>query len=210
MARTTPTIFNISLARFPMPAKLLFTAVLLTLGTGYIFAIGNIALKVGFAPDEVATKYYGNEASRQAIEDIEAGDATGEAGVEEGEEFSFDDLDDQEGMSDEPIVPIPTFETLVAEGHFHLFGYTSIFFLCGLVLLFAELPAMLKNVLIVAPFAASVLDTWSILLTRFVGPGFAWMLIISGMVMSLSFLLVFVIGIYQLWFLKNHEEPVTQ
>ena len=204
MSHTIPTIFNISLAKLPMPAKLLFTAVLLTLGTGYIFAIANIALKVGFTSEEVATKYYGNEASRQAVEDIENQAGETEAGIEEGEEFSFDDLDEQEGMSDEPIVPIPTFETLVAEGHFHLFGYTSIFFLCGLILLFAEIPGMLKNILIVAPFAASVLDIWSILLTRFVGPGFAWMLIISGMVMALSFLLVFVIGIYQLWFLKSH------
>ena len=55
MAQTIPTIFNISLAKLPMPAKLLFTAVLLTLGTGYIFAIANIALKVGFTSEEVAT-----------------------------------------------------------------------------------------------------------------------------------------------------------
>ena len=87
--KTIPTIFNISLARFPLPAKLLFTAVLLTLGTGYIFAISNIALKVGFAPDEVATKYYGNEASRQALEEIEAADPSGEASIEEGEEIQL-------------------------------------------------------------------------------------------------------------------------
>jgi hypothetical protein len=65
---------------------------------------------------------------------------------------------------------------------------------------FAEIKPWLKNALIVAPFAASVLDIWSMLLTRFLGPGWAWLLIVSGMVMSLSFLLVFVIGISQLWF----------
>lgn len=186
-----------------MPAKLLLTAVLMTLGTGYLFAISNIALKIGFTQQEVALRYYGNESSRDALRELEedTGDAT-ESGVVEGETFSFDDLEQDDAIASEAIVSIPTMETLVSEGHFHLFGYTSIFFLCGLVLLFAEINPTLKNTLIVAPFVASVLDIWSMLLTRFIGPGWAWLLIISGMIMSLSFLLVFVIGISQLWFTR--------
>ena len=198
-------VFSLRLSRMPMPAKLLFTAVLLTLGTGYLFAISNIAMKIGFFPDDVALKYYGNEVSREVIEALEnedVPDATEET-VIEGDEFSFDDLEEQTEAADERIVPIPTFETLVSEGHFHLFGYTSIFFLCGLVLLFAELKSWFKNTLILAPFIASVLDIWSMLLTRFVGPGFAWMLVISGTVMAISFLLVFLIGMKQLWFTKE-------
>ncbi len=188
-------LFNQRLAGLPLPARLLLTAVLMTLGTGYLFALTNVALKVGFTSDDVALHYYGNETSRKALEPApEAG-----AGEEE-EALSFDDLD--AAVPDEPIVSVPTVEALVTEGHFHLFGYTSIFFLCGLVILFAALPLWLKNTLIVAPFAASVLDIWSMLLTRFFGPDFAWMLMISGFVMALSFVCVFVIGIYQMWFQK--------
>ena len=200
---------NLRLSKMTVPLKLLFTAVLMTLGTGYLFAISNIALKIGFTQEQVALKYYGNETSREALRELEndAAPVEGEAGVVEEEAFSFDELDESAAAS-EPIVSIPTMETLVSEGHFHLFGYTSIFFLCGLVVVLAVLPVWLKNTLIVAPFVASVLDIWSMLLTRFVGPGFAWMLIISGMVMSLSFLMVFVIGIYQLWFLHN-DPPQT-
>lgn len=202
---------NIRLSKMSMPLKLLFTAALMTLGTGYLFAISNIALKIGFSQQEVAMRYYGNEASRRALQELEQ-DTTpsdSEAGVVEEEAFSFDELD-EDAAATESIVSIPTMETLVSEGHFHLFGYTTIFFLCGLVVVFADLPNWLKNTLIVAPFAASVLDIWSMLLTRFVGPGFAWLLIISGMVMSLSFLLVFVIGIYQLWFLHESKPEVIQ
>lgn len=198
-------VFALRLSHLPMPAKLLLTAVLFTLGTGYLFAIGNIFFKIGFFPDEVALKYYGNPSSREAIEALQNDtppDATEETLIE-GDSFSFDDLEQETGSSDDPIVPIPTLETLVSEGHFHLFGYTSIFFLCGLVLLFSELTAWLKNTLILAPFVASVLDIWSMLLTRFIGPGFAWMLVISGTVMAVSFLLVFLIGIKQLWFTKT-------
>ncbi|MDZ4700727.1 MAG: hypothetical protein SH809_13540 [Rhodothermales bacterium] len=198
------------LSRLPMAFKLLFTAALMTLGTGYIFALSNIALKIGFSPDQAAERYYGNEASRRVMEGLEETPVEGEAGVsEESEEFSFDDLDTDESMSDEPIVSIPTFEALVSEGHFHLFGYTTIFFVCGLVIALADLRGWLKNALIVAPFAASVLDIWSMLLTRFVGAGFAWLLVVSGMVMAMSFLLVFVIGIYQLWFLHPHTNDIS-
>lgn len=193
---------DIRLSTMPMSVKLLFTAVLLSLGTGYLFAIGNISLKVGFSPEDAALKYYGNETSRAALEEMTNTEVSSEdAGVSDAEEFSFDDLEEQEADS-EPLVPVPTFEALVTEGHFHLFGYTSIFFICGLIIVFAAIPRWFKGTLILAPFIASVLDIWSMLLTRFVGPGFAYLLIVSGMIMAVSFLLVFVISIYQLWFQK--------
>ncbi|MDA0378667.1 MAG: hypothetical protein O3C45_08285 [Bacteroidetes bacterium] len=194
---------DIRLSNMPLSVKLLFTAVLFSLGTGYLFALGNIALKVGFTPEEAALKYYGNETSRAALEEMTDTEVSAdEAGVSEAEEFSFDDLEEQEAES-EPLVPVPTFEALVTEGHFHLFGYVSIFFICGLIIIFAAIPRWLKGTLVLAPFIASVLDIWSMLLTRFVGPGFAWLLVISGTIMALSFLLVFVISIYQLWFQKS-------
>ncbi len=202
---------SIRLAHLPQSAKLLLTAALLTLGTGYLFAISNIALKIGFTQEEVSLRYYGNEASRRALEELESAAAPAEeSGVVEEESFSFDDLEEDAAVADEPIVSIPSFEALVSEGHFHLFGYTTIFFVCGIIMVFADIRPWLKNTLIIAPFAASVLDIWSMLLTRFLGPGFAWLLIISGMVMSLSFLFVFVIGIYQLWFLHDTKESVNQ
>lgn len=197
---------DIRLSNMPLSVKLLFTAVLLSLGTGYLFAIGNISLKVGFSPEDAALKYYGNETSRAALEEMTNTEVSSEdAGVSDAEEFSFDDLEEQEAES-EPLVPVPTFEALVTEGHFHLFGYTSIFFICGLIIVFAAIPRWLKGTLILAPFIASVLDIWSMLLTRFVGPGFAYLLIVSGMIMAVSFLLVFSISIYQLWF----QKPATR
>ena len=54
----------------PLSVKLLFTAALLSLGTGYIFALSNVALKVGFSPEDATLKYYGNEASRAALEEM--------------------------------------------------------------------------------------------------------------------------------------------
>ncbi len=196
---------GLRLQHLPLPFKLLLTAALMTLGVGYLFALTNVVIKVGFTQERVAGKYYGTEASRQALQEIERGVPSGESGIVEEESFSFDDLEEDPTVSSEVITSIPSFEALVSEGHFHLFGYTTIFFVAGFIIAMAELRMWLKNTLILAPFIASVLDIWSMLLTRFAGPGFAWLLIISGMVMSLSFLLIFVIGLYQIWFLKEHK-----
>ena len=194
---------NIKLSNIPLSVKLLFTAALLSLGTGYIFALSNVALKVGFSPEDATLKYYGNEASRAALEEMTNDTVSADdAGVSESEELSFDDMEADQAES-EPLVPVPTFEALVTEGHFHLFGYVSIFFICGLIIVFADIPRWLKGTLVLAPFLASVLDIWSMLLTRFISPNFAYLLIISGMIMALSFLLVFVISIYQLWFIPE-------
>jgi len=196
---------NIRLSNMPLSVKLLFTAALMSLGTGYLFALSNVALKVGFTPEEATLKYYGNESSRAALEEMTDTEVSAdEAGVSDAEEFSFDDFEEAEADS-EPLVPVPTFEALVTEGHFHLFGYVSIFFICGLIIVFANIPRWLKGSLVLAPFIASVFDIWSMLLTRFVGPGFAYLLIFSGMIMALSFLLVFVISIYQLWFIPQPQ-----
>ena len=197
---------NLRLSKMPLSVKLLFTAALLSLGTGYLFAMSNVALKVGFTPEEATLKYYGNEASRAALEEMTDTEVSAyEAGVSGEEEMSFDDFEAAEAES-EPLVPVPTFEALVTEGHFHLFGYVSIFFICGIIIVFADIAKWLKGTLVLAPFIASVFDIWSMLLTRFVSPNFAYLLIFSGMIMAMSFLLVFVISIYQLWFIPETAE----
>lgn len=192
------TLWDTGLRRLPVTVRLLFTATLMTMGMGYLFALANLALAIGFTPVKIVEHYWGNEATQQAmaaegqVEDVE-------------EEMSFDDFETEQEES-EPIVAIPSFESLVAEGHFHLLSYAMIFFICGFIVSMAELPQGLKNTLILAPFVGSVFDIWSILLTRFFGYPFAWMLMISGATMALSFAAVFGISIYQMWFFESSEE----
>lgn len=196
-SRHTPTLFNAHLRLLPTQFKLLFTAVLWTLATGYLFALTNLALSVGLDQAKVVEHYWGNQATQEELKARAEGAAPA---ASSSEEMSFDDL--ETAVPTEPIVAVPSFSSLVAEGHFHLFGYTFIFFLCALIISFAELDHRLRNTLILAPFVASVFDIWSILLTRFVGPGFSWLLMASGTVMGLSFGAVFVISNYQMWLMK--------
>jgi len=182
-----------------MQYKLLFTAVLCTLGTGYLFAMMNLALSVGLTPAKVIEHYWGNETTQQDLR-AKATVADAPAEASKVEELSFDSLEAETAA--EPILAVPSFPSLVAEGHFHLFGYTFIFFLCAFIICFAELAPWLRNTLILAPFIASVFDIWSILLTRFVGPMFSWVLMLSGSAMGLSFIAVFFISMHQMWFMK--------
>lgn len=200
------TLFSVRLRELPLNVKLLFSAVLLTLACGYLFALTNLALQVGLTPAKAVEHYWGNEATQAQLkaEQAKAAQPAAAEGAEAAkpanseEELSFDSLEKES----EPILPVPSFKSLAAEGHFHMFGYTFLFFLCAFIISFAELRSWIMNTLILAPFVASVFDIWSILLTRFFGPMFVWLLMASGSIMGLSFGLVFVIALYQMWFMK--------
>ncbi len=191
----TKTLLQLTLTELPTTIRILFTATLLTLGMGYLFALANVGLAVGLTPVKIVEHYWGNEATRRSLEQD---DAPAE------QEFSFEEFEAEQG--DEPVRPIPSFKSLVAEGHFHLLSYAMIFFICGFIVSFARMPVLGKQVLILAPFVASVFDIGSILLTRFIGPGFAWMVMLSGSVMAVSFALVFGISIYQMWFRRSSAQ----
>ena len=70
-------------------------------------------LVVGLTPKEIAIHYYGAE-KRITIDNKSAAE----------EEFSLDDMEE----SPQTSVHQPSLKSLVAEGHFHLFGMSSFLF----------------------------------------------------------------------------------
>ena len=90
--------------------------------------------------------------------------------------------------------------TLVRVSHIHLFGITFIFYIVGSIFCHAYIkPVWVKCALIATPFLAIVLDIGSWYLTK-VYPPFAWVVMISGVLMGISFAVQWVISIYQMWF----------
>lgn len=99
-----------------------------------------------------------------------------------------------------------TIATLVRVSHIHLFSITFIFFIVGFIFTHALVrPTWLKCVLIAAPFVVLITDVASWYLTK-VWIGFAWMVIISGAIMGMSFATMWVISMYQMWFYKPSDE----
>ncbi len=96
--------------------------------------------------------------------------------------------------------------TLVRVSHIHLFGITFIFYIVGSIFCHAYIKLVwVKCALIATPFLAIVLDIGSWYLTK-VYPPFAWVVMVSGVLMGVSFAVQWVISIYQMWFYTLPED----
>ncbi|MFQ5938030.1 MAG: hypothetical protein ACE5LB_16640 [Acidiferrobacterales bacterium] len=90
--------------------------------------------------------------------------------------------------------------TLVRVSHIHLFGMTFIFFIISLIFSHAYVrPVWFKCVVVAAPFVAIVMDVSSWYFTKLFNP-FAWVVMLSGVLMALCFAYMWVISVYQMWF----------
>ena len=96
--------------------------------------------------------------------------------------------------------------TLVRVSHIHLFGITFIFYIVGSIFCHAYIkPFWIKCVLMMTPFLAILLDIGSWYLTKLYPP-FAWVVMISGALMGVSFACMWVISVYQMWFYKVPDD----
>jgi hypothetical protein len=90
--------------------------------------------------------------------------------------------------------------TLVRVSHIHLFGLTFIFFVMGFIFSHAYIrPVWLKLVIIAAPFAGVSADVLGWYVTKVFTP-FAWVVLLAGMVNALSFAVMWIVSMYQMWF----------
>ena len=95
--------------------------------------------------------------------------------------------------------------TLVRVSHIHLFGLTFIFFIVGFIFSHAYVrPVWLKSVIIAAPFAGVIVDVLGWYVTKVFTP-FAWVVLIAGGINGLSFAVMWVISIYQMWLYRVPE-----
>jgi hypothetical protein len=96
-------------------------------------------------------------------------------------------------------------ETLVKLSHIHLFGIGLVTFVLGFVFTFTAIPVWLKNVVIVAPFAAVVVDIATWFLTKW-DPIFAYTVLVAGSVMGISWAFQIFVSLYQIIFLPTDTQ----
>ena len=95
--------------------------------------------------------------------------------------------------------------TLVRVSHIHLFGLTFIFFVIGFIFSHAYVrPTWLKHTIIMAPFAGVIADVLGWYVTKVFTP-FAWVVLVAGAVNGLSFAVMWVISMYQMWLYRLPE-----
>lgn len=92
--------------------------------------------------------------------------------------------------------------TLVSVSHIHMFSLTFVFFITGIIFSHAYVrPVWFKALVIALPFAAVIGDIGAWYLTK-LNANFAWIIIVTGGLMGLSFAYQWVISMYQIWFYK--------
>ncbi len=90
--------------------------------------------------------------------------------------------------------------SLVRASHIHMFGITFIFFLLGFIFSHAYIrPLWFKNVVIVMPFHCIAADVASWYFIKLFAP-FAWVTMIAGILMAMSFAIMWFSSMYQMWF----------
>ena len=95
-----------------------------------------------------------------------------------------------------------TFASLTRISHIHLFGISFIFMFVGIIFSFAETtPVKFKCIAIGMPYAFLLADILSWWLTK-IHPMFAWLVILAGMGMGVSFMYMWVISILEMWLYK--------
>lgn len=96
-----------------------------------------------------------------------------------------------------------TIASLARVSHIHLFGIAFIFMFVGLIFsLAAGVPRKLKAVVIVMPYVFLVLDISAWWLTK-LNPNFAWLVIIGGGMMALSFAFMWTVSLYEMWIMPR-------
>ena len=89
--------------------------------------------------------------------------------------------------------------TLVRVSHIHLFGITFIFFIMGSIFSHAYVrPVWFKCTVMAMPFIGLVADVSSWYFTKLYNP-FAWVVMIAGGVIGLSFAFMWFVSMYQMW-----------
>ena len=95
--------------------------------------------------------------------------------------------------------------TLVRVSHIHLFGLTFIFFIVGFIFSHSYVrPLWLKSAIIATPFAGVIADVLGWYVTKVYTP-FAWVVLIAGALNGLSFAVMWVISMYQMWIYRMPE-----
>ena len=100
--------------------------------------------------------------------------------------------------------------TLVRVSHIHFFGLAFVFFILGSIFSHAYVrPVWFKCVVVAFPFVALTLDIGSWYFTKLYHP-FAWVVMIGGALMGLSFAYMWVVSMYQMWFSRAPSVVVSR
>jgi hypothetical protein len=95
-----------------------------------------------------------------------------------------------------------TFGSLTRVSHIHLFGIGFIFMFVGLIFNFTETSTIkYKCIAIGMPYIFLLVDILSWWLTK-LNPMFAWLVVIAGTGMAISFMFMWIVSVLEMWWFE--------
>lgn len=205
------------LSDFPLAVKLLVTSFLLTLGLEYGVAGLYTQQQFGFSYQSiVGTFSESKKGKEQHMMEMEKHFSDMEKHLREMEAMSPQDnkvapKDNQFGETEitlDQVQEMPhrvDLKLLLQDGHVHFFSIGAMNLLMGACLLFTRLSDRWKVVLTPLPFAFSVVNYASMFMIKYVADSFAYLILLSGVLMGVSFAFEFFYTLYEIWFVSKKE-----
>ena len=188
------------LKTFPMPAKVLVTAVILTMALAMAGALGQIVVH-DIIPTFFSSSPMEHRGSKpmQKLEQT-AADTSDDTG--RGDLFA-EELTEME--TDKPsFLHSEQFVWILKWTHIHFFGMNMIFIIMGAITLFLDLGIRTRSWLVVLPFAGVFIDIAAMWLKVYISPVFFWLHIPGGGLFGLVFGFVAIRAMLEMWWVRNN------
>lgn len=175
------------LKHFPVPGKVLVTAVLCSIAIGLMGAIGQILLH-----DILPTFYKSSPAGH-------INHSVTKVPVDSRGDLFADSASRPQAEQPKPFYESDQFVWTLKWTHIHLFGMNIIFIFVGFITAFLDLSSRTKSWLIALPFIGILIDIAGVWLKGYVSPRFFWLHIPGGGLFGVVFIFVFARAAYEMW-----------
>ena len=188
------------LKTFPMPAKALVSAVILTMALAMAGALGQIVVH-----DIIPTFFSSSPMEHRGsntMQDVEQTAADAADDQDRGDLFA----EEQTEMETErpSFLHSEQFVWILKWTHIHFFGMNMIFIIMGAITLFLDLGIRTRSWLVVLPFVGVFIDIAAMWLKVYVSPVFFWLHIPGGGLFGLVFGFVSIRAMLEMWWVRNN------
>ena len=184
---------------FPMPAKVLVSAVILTMALAMVGALGQIIvhdiMPTFFSSSQMEHR---GKKSMQEMERIAEDTTIGSRGDLFAEEPPEEEIEKPSILHSEQFV------WLLKWTHIHLFGINMIFIILGAITLFLDLGIKARTWLVALPFIGVFIDVLAMWLKIYISPVFFWLHIPGGGLFGVVFGIVTFRALMEMWWVRNN------
>ena len=187
------------LKTFPMPAKALVSAVILTMALAMGGAMGQIVVH-----DIIPTFFSSQEMEHRGSKSLQKMEPTGADAADDRRGDLFAEEPSEMEIDKPSFLHSEQFVWILKWTHIHFFGMNMIFIIMGAITLFLDLGIRTRSWLVVLPFVGVFIDIAAMWLKVYISPVFFWLHIPGGGLFGLVFGFVSIRAMLEMWWVRNN------